>query len=235
MRRLTLLIFGCFLTACGTGAPRVQLASDWQSGTAGNPVDAQAFRTISETVSKEARAECLRQGRVKNCDFTILVDVNPRAPVNAFQTLNEDDQPVIIVTRSMIDSVQNQDEIAFVLGHEAAHHVLGHIDQQSKNARESAAIFNELGKLYGEEGESLERSQKLGAQVGVQVNVKAFELEADQLGTIITHSAGYNPLIGARYFDRLPDPGDQFLGSHPPNAARVQIVRDTARQLGLTQ
>ncbi|WP_170409005.1 M48 family metallopeptidase [Ruegeria arenilitoris] len=235
MRRLIYLLFPLVLTACSAGVLRVQPANEWSLDSSEFQVDAASFRDISRQVGDEARAECLRQAKVENCDFTILVDLNPRAPANAFQTLDDVNQPVIIFTRSMIQSAKNPDELAFVMGHEAAHHVLGHIARQSKNAQESAAIFSELGKLHGEEGKDLERTQKLGAELGVQVNVKAFELEADQLGTIITHNAGYNPLIGAKYFDRLPDPGDQFLGTHPPNTDRVQIVLETARQLGLTQ
>ncbi|MES0824484.1 M48 family metalloprotease [Ruegeria sp. SCP11] len=235
MRRLTFLLFPVMLAACSAGVLRVQPAAEWSQDSEEFQVEAAAFQEISRAVGKEARAECLRQAVVRNCDFTILVDLNPRAPANAFQTLDDKDQPVIIFTRSMIQSAQNADELAFVMGHEAAHHVLGHIGRQTKSAQEGAAIFNDLGKLHGEDGAELERSQKLGAEVSMQVNVKQFELEADQLGTIITHNAGYNPLIGAKYFDRLPDPGDQFLGTHPPNAARVQIVQETARQLGLTQ
>ncbi|WP_170758453.1 M48 family metallopeptidase [Ruegeria lacuscaerulensis] len=235
MRRLTCLLFPLVLAACGADILRVQTATEWTQDSPDYQVEAQAFREISRAVSKEARAECLRQAKVRNCDFTILVDLNPRAPANAFQTLDDKDQPVIIFTLAMIKSAENEDELAFVMGHEAAHHVLGHIDRQSQSAKEGAVIFGDLGKLHGESGKELERSQKLGAEVGVQVNVKDFELEADQLGTIITHNAGYNPLIGAKYFNRLSDPKDQFLGTHPPNARRVQIVLETAKQLGLTQ
>ncbi|WP_170400544.1 M48 family metallopeptidase [Ruegeria arenilitoris] len=235
MRSFFFLFVSLLLSACATDRLRVVPASEWRGFTSAESASAAVFREVNGAVSKEARAECLRQARVNNCDFTVLVDLNPRAPANAFQTLDDNDQPVIIFTRSMIQSAQNADELAFVMGHEAAHHVLGHIDQQSKNAQESAAIFNDLGKLHGENGKDLERTQKLGAEVGVQVNVKTFELEADQMGTIITYNAGYNPLIGAKYFDRLPDPGDKFLSTHPPNAERVQIVLETARKLGLTQ
>ncbi len=234
MRRLTYLLFPLVLAACSAGALRVQPAAEWSQDSGEFQVDAATFQQISRAVGKEARAECLRQARVRNCDFTILVDLNPRAPANAFQTRDDKDQPVIIFTRAMIQSAENADELAFVMGHEAAHHVLGHIDRQSQNARDGAEAFDRLGKLYGEKGKQLERSQKMGAEVAIQVYVKEFELEADQLGTVITHNAGYDPLIGAKYFDRLPDPGDQFLGTHPPNADRVQIVLDTARQLGLT-
>ena len=235
MHRLISLFFPLLLTACGVGEMRLLPADEWTGGSGEFQVDAAAFRQLSRSVGKEARAACLRQAKVKNCEFTFLVDLNPRAPANAFQTLDKKGQPVIIMTRSMIASAQNPDELAFVLGHETAHHLLRHIPRQAESAQESAAIFDGLGKLFGEEGEELERTQKIGAEVGVQVNVKAFELEADQLGTIITYKAGYNPLIGAKYFGRIPDPEDSFLASHPPNAQRVQMVQDTARKLGLRQ
>ena len=59
----------------------------------------------------------------------------------------------------------------------------------------------------------------------------AQELEADALGTIIAHEAGFDPLRGAAFFERIPDPGNQFLGTHPPNAARIETVRRVAASL----
>ncbi|CAD0183758.1 Putative Zn-dependent protease [Ruegeria sp. THAF57] len=235
MRRLTLLLLPLMLTACVANTLRVQPAEEWQQDRDDFQVEAATFQEISRQIGQQARSECLRRGNVSNCDFTIVVDLNPRAPANAFQTLDEDNQPVIIFTRSMIESAQNADELAFVMGHEAAHHILRHIPRQTVNARESAEIFGELARLGGADGAGVEKAQKLGAQVGAQVYIKDFELEADQLGTVITYKAGYNPLIGAKYFDRLPDPDDSFLGTHPPNEQRVQIVVETARQLGLSQ
>jgi predicted Zn-dependent protease len=41
----------------------------------------------------------------------------------------------------------------------------------------------------------------------------------------IVTAAGYDALRGAAFFARIPDPGDQFLGSHPANADRVAAVR----------
>ena len=31
----------------------------------------------------------------------------------------------------------------------------------------------------------------------------------------------------AQFFARLPDPGNRFLGSHPPNAKRISTVQQT--------
>jgi len=233
MRRLILLVIALFLAACSAETLREQSVAEWEASDA--PVTVQTFREVSRAIGDEARAQCLRASRGQNCDFRILVDLNPKAPANAFQTLDDKKQPVIIFTRSMIQSAQNADELAFVMGHEAAHHVLSHIARQSENASASAAKFGDLVRLRGGSDAEIEQAQKLGAKVGVQAYVQTFELEADQLGTIITYNAGYNPLVGARFFERIPDPGDKFLSTHPPNAQRVQIVQQTARQLGLTQ
>jgi predicted Zn-dependent protease len=60
---------------------------------------------------------------------------------------------------------------------------------------------------------------------------KEFELEADALGAEIALIAGFDPLRGTGFFDRLPDPGDKFLGSHPPNRQRKALVAATVRRL----
>jgi predicted Zn-dependent protease len=67
--------------------------------------------------------------------------------------------------------------------------------------------------------------------VGARSYSKNFELEADALGTVITHNAGYNPVRGAEFFSQLPDPGNRFLGTHPPNAQRIETVRRVAAGL----
>ncbi|MCH8465375.1 MAG: hypothetical protein LAT78_02200 [Roseinatronobacter sp.] len=41
---------------------------------------------------------------------------------------------------------------------------------------------------------------------------------------MITARGGFDPLRGAAIFRRIPDPGNQFLGTHPPNAERLREV-----------
>jgi len=88
-----------------------------------------------------------------------------------------------------------------------------------------------LTALSGGNREAVRNAERLGAQLGARAYSKDFELEADALGTVITARAGYKPLRGAQFFARIPDPGDKFLGTHPPNAARLQIVRQTVANL----
>jgi len=118
-----------------------------------------------------------------------------------------------------------------VLGHEAAHHIAGHLARQQQNATLGAAVFGALAARTGAGTSGVQSAQELGAVVGARSYSKAFELEADQLGTILTARSGYDPVRGADYFTRIPDPGNRFLGTHPPNAQRIAIVQETASQL----
>lgn len=189
---------------------------------------ARAFTEVVRRVEPVAERECRARTNAVNCDFKILVDDRPDSPSNAFQTLDDDGRPIIVFTLRLIDEARNADELAFVMGHEAAHHVRGHISRQRQNAAAGAIIFEGLATLTGRDPE---KAQQIGAQVGARTYSKDFELEADALGTVITARAGYDPVRGSQFFNRIPDPGDRFLGTHPPNAQRIETVRRTAAGL----
>jgi Zn-dependent protease with chaperone function len=38
-------------------------------------------------------------------------------------------------------------------------------------------------------------------------------------------------VLGSAFFTKIADPGNTFLGTHPPNAARIDAVRQTAATL----
>nr|WP_247744547.1 M48 family metallopeptidase [Sulfitobacter sp. R18_1] len=188
---------------------------------------ARSFVQVVRTLEPVAERECRARTTGMNCDFNIVVDDRPGQPANAFQTLDKNGRPIVAFTLALIADARNEDELAFVLGHEAAHHIAGHIERQQQNAMAGAVIFAGLATLSGGDANAVRTAQELGAEVGARRYSKDFELEADALGTIITARAGYDPLRGAEFFTRIPDPGDRFLGTHPPNNARIDIVRRT--------
>jgi predicted Zn-dependent protease len=196
------------------------------------PQVARQFVNVAESVEPVAERECRRIAPRLNCDFLIVVDDRPGQPPNAFQTVSRNGRPILAFNLGLINAVENADELAFVMGHEAAHHILDHLTRQRENATVGAAIFSGLASISGASDVYVQEAGRLGANVGARTYSKEFELEADRLGTIITARAGYDPLEGAEFFTRLPDPGNRFLGTHPPNAARMDIVRRTAAQLG---
>ncbi|MCM2561595.1 M48 family metallopeptidase [Lutimaribacter sp. EGI FJ00015] len=194
-------------------------------------VAARNFIDVVETVEPVAEQECRRVAPGANCDFQIVIDDRPGMPPNAFQTLDAQGRPVVAFTIGLIAEARNVDELAFVMGHEAAHHIAGHIDRQREAAAAGAVIFAGLATLTGADERGVRAAQDLGAAVGARSYSKEFELEADHLGTIIAKRAGYDPLRGAEFFTRIPDPGNRFLGTHPPNARRIQVVRETVAAL----
>ena len=174
-----------------------------------------------------AESECRSRTRGTNCDFRIIVEDDPRAPANAAQTYDRAGRPVIIFTVALFDEMRNNDELAFALSHEAAHHIEGHIQQTNQNAQTGALLGVLVGSIAGLDSQAVAQARDIGGTIGARRYSKGFELEADALGAIIAERAGYDAIRGVQYFARAADPGDRFLGTHPPNPDRIAVVRQT--------
>ena len=90
-----------------------------------------------------------------------------------------------------------------------------------------ALIFGVLTAASGGDQTAIESAQNIGGTFGARRYAKDYELEADALGTVLAWEAGFDPERGAAFFARIPDPGNRFLGTHPPNAQRIETVRRT--------
>ena len=201
---------------------------------AGARAQALSFLEVSRRVEPVAEAECARLNPGADCDFRIVVDDRPTMPPNAYQTLDSSGRPVLAFTASLIGLVRNEDELAFVMAHEASHHIAGHLDRMDRNASAGAAAFGRLAReAEGATAASIREAEMLGAQVGARTFSKDFELEADRLGTLVAAKAGFDPLMGSEFFLRLPDPGNRVLGTHPSNGERIATVRAAVLEFGL--
>ena len=186
------------------------------------------FRSVVRQVEPVAERECRARTPDQNCDFKIIVDERTNQPPNAFQTLDRSGRPILGFTIALIADARNRDEIAFVMGHEAAHHIARHLAKQQQSAIGGAILG---GIIAASVGLDVDTGQRVGGTVGARAYSKENELEADALGTVISKRAGYNPVRGAQFFTRIPDPGNRFLGTHPPNAQRIETVRRVNAQL----
>ncbi|PRY93710.1 peptidase M48-like protein [Hasllibacter halocynthiae] len=194
-------------------------------------VAARTFAQVVELIEPVAEALCRAQGDVPDCDYQIVVDDRPGVPPNAFQTVNRQGRPVVGMTLALIAEARNADELAFILGHEMAHHIAGHLDRQREAEGFGQALGVAIGRARGLDRAGVAEFARAGALVGARRFGPTFELEADAIGTRIAAEAGFDPLRGAAFFQRIPDPGDRFLGTHPPNAARLDAVRRAAAGL----
>ena len=220
-------------TAPGTPSAPVPAGSDAAVPDRIPISDARAnFAAVVRRVEPVAERVCRAEAASGTpCDIEIVVVTDPRAEPNAFQTRDRAGRPVVGFTLSLIADARNQDEIAFIMGHEAAHHIAGHIDVAAGRAREGGLLGAVVASAAGLDPAQVERVARVSAGVNARRYQKGFELEADRLGTRIAALAGYDPVRGALFFQRIPDPGDRFLGTHPPNADRLATVRAAAAGL----
>ena len=223
---LVLSLAGC-VTVAAPPAPVAAPSPVEQAARA----QAQSFLQVVAAVEPVAEGYCRNRGMVQNCDFRIVVDDRPGQPPNAFQTVDNRGRPVVGFTLALIADARNADELAFVMGHEAAHHIAGHIPRRQEQAMSGAMMAGAMAQAGGLSPADVRAAQDLGAMVAARTYSREFELEADALGAEIALIAGYDPVRGSGFFDRLPDPGDKFLGTHPPNAQRKAQVAATVRRL----
>lgn len=152
-----------------------------------------------------------------------------------------------IVMFSGILSVANTEEkVAFILGHEMAHALLDHSRtrisaQNAQNAITSAAWIGSfaldligLGEIGG-----LTRAATNVASVGSQFFLmnpwgRDQELEADKLGMMIIHWAGYD-ISGIPHFWQSMAGGNpnshDFFSTHPSDSKRIAVMNELIHEI----
>lgn len=216
------------LAACvPDAAQRPELEPLPKDRRTGFPQVVEDFRAVVQRVEPVAEQVCREAQANLNCDFLILVDERPNLQPNAYQTYQRNGRPVIIFTASLLRAMRNRDEVAFALSHEAAHHIEEHILQTQSSAIAGTLIGAVFGAAAGLDRRGLDVAADIGGTIGARSYSKEYELEADALGAKIAERAGFDALRGVLYFQDAADPGDRFLGTHPPNADRIRMVRQS--------
>lgn len=231
--RLMAALAACFFAAACGAPPTAQVPPRSAGPAETGRAQALNFLEVVDRVEPVAEAECRARNRGADCDFRILVDDRRGMPPNAFQTLDGNGRPLLVVTAALVAMSRNADELALVLAHEASHHIAGHLARQDRAASLSAAAYGEMASQEaGATAESVARAQMVGAEMGARSFSKDFELEADRLGAVVAARAGFNPVLGAEFFRRIPDPGHRRFGTHPSNAERIAAIREVGAGLG---
>lgn len=162
----------------------------------------------------------------------------------------------VYVTRQLMALMNDEAELAGVLGHE-----VGHVAAQHSKRRQSAATRNQLlgvlgavlggaigdnGGLLGGLGGLLQNNSMRVAQLATLGFSRSQELEADQLGVQYLRSAGYDPLALSTMLASLANQtnldarlsGDDarslpaWASTHPDPASRVRNAQTLANRAG---
>ncbi|WP_316015903.1 M48 family metalloprotease [Roseobacter sp. HKCCA0434] len=195
-----------------------------RSAAEGERLMRRIAQRIEPVAENTCRAETGRSGQY--CDFRFTID-DSNDPPNAFQTIR-DGHPLIVFNTAMLRTVRNDNEVAFIMAHEAGHHIAGHLAQRNQQVGLgglAGALI--VGGLLGGDPQT---GANIGSQVGARAYSQTFELEADVLGTYIADLAGYDPVDGAASFARFSG-SNSLLSSHPPGAQRYNTVVAVAERI----
>lgn len=139
--------------------------------------------------------------------------------------------------------------IAAIMGHEVAHALANHGQQ-----RMSAGQLQQIGAVAGNIALSndpkyqniFNQAYGIGSTVGVMLPFsRSHESESDRIGLTLMAIAGYDPIVGARLWERMSQAGGaappEFLSTHPSNATRINNIvqwapeaRAEAKKFGVT-
>ena len=135
-----------------------------------------AFNRVRASVNPQVLAVCnnFRENLPPRfCQFQYNVIQNAKQPPNAFQSINRAGQPVITFNSNMLQTVRNDHEIAFIIGHEAGHQIARHLIRRQENATAGAILGAIIGGVAGIDPSA---AADLGGAVGARAYSKEWEL-----------------------------------------------------------
>jgi len=171
-----------------------------------------------------------REAQESEFPFTFEVVADPS--INAFALPGG---PMFINT-GLLKAVDNEAQLAGVMGHEMSHVILRHgTNQASKSEllRLPAILGSQIGGSVA--GQLAQLGIGLGANSVLLKFSRTAETQADLTGSHLMAEAGYNPMEMARLFEILSAQGGQrafqFMSDHPNPDNRERAIAEEASHL----
>lgn len=244
------LLLTAMLAACSdnaqTGRRQLAFVPDAALGQMADQAwaDMQAATPVSQDPALNARlarvaAPIARVANRPDLNWQFVVFDSPQT--NAFVLPNGK----VGVFRGMMDFAQTDDELAAVIGHEAAHVLARHPAERASQQLAAQAGMTVAQIVFG--GENGEYAQivagvfGLGATYGLLLPYsRAHELEADRLGIDLSRQAGFEPAAAVRFWERMmarqgrQGAPPEALSTHPSDARRIEALREAITAAGGT-
>jgi beta-barrel assembly-enhancing protease len=163
--------------------------------------------------------------------FTFEVVADPS--INAFALPGG---PMFINT-GLLRAVDNEAQLAGVMGHEMSHVILRHGTNQASKSKliELPAVLASQMSGSSMMGQLAQLGIGLGANSVLLKFSRTAESQADLMGSHLMAESGYNPIEMARFFQKLNAEGGQrapqFLSDHPNPENREQAIKQEITRL----
>lgn len=133
----------------------------------------------------------------------------------------------------ILDLMENDDQIAAVMGHEVAHVNFNHSGERYSQTAATQTGLSIGGAVLGgsQVGSTAMQALGLGAQVGVILPFsRKHELEADKFGVRYMHRAGYDAYEAVRFWEKMAAAKSGggppvILSTHPQDATRIAELK----------
>lgn len=144
----------------------------------------------------------------------------------------------IYVYGGLLKTMDNEAQLAGVLGHEIGHVVARH---SVKRLQQVLGLQILLAIALGESSQATRRAIGAGATIILQGYSRENEFEADHYGTLYMTQAGYHPEGMVQLFGKFKEMEkgrkntflDQLLASHPPTTDRIAKVEEHIKSFNL--
>lgn len=136
----------------------------------------------------------------------------------------------IAVYSGLMDLMNNEAELAFVVSHEVAHALARHSSEQSAwdtlQTLGSAVAASRAESATA--GAAFEKATELGVMLPFS---RKHEYEADQMGMLLMAKAGYNPRAAIEFWSRFTEGSNDsvlsgWMSTHPRDTDRIQAMRE---------
>lgn len=172
-----------------------------------------------------------QEARDSGFPFTFEVVADPS--INAFALPGG---PMFINT-GLLKAVDNEAQLAGVMGHEMSHVILRHGTNQASKSQ-----MIQLPAVLGSQmtgGSMMGQLAQLGIGLGANSVLLKFsrgaESQADLLGSHLMAESGYDPVQMAKFFEKLSADGGQrapqFFSDHPNPGNRQQAIQQEVARM----
>ena len=142
----------------------------------------------------------------------------------------------MFINTGLLKAVDNEAQLAAVMGHEMSHVILRHGTNQASKAKLIELPAMLAGQLAG--NSMLGQLEQVGIGLGANSVLLKFsrsaESQADLMGSHIMAEAGYDPVEMAKFFDKLNSKGGappEFFSDHPNPDNRSKAIELEAERL----
>ncbi len=240
---LALAIAALALSACAynpeLGRDQISIVDDSSLTQAGEQAWNQALKTSKVSPDRAANARVRAVGqRVVDAaglgdrpwDYAVFEDTSPNAFVLPGGHVG--------VTTGLLKIVDNDDQLAAVIGHEAGHVVAHHAAERQSQNMTSSLLLGVLGAATGgDTGQLISSYGGSAAKYGFLLPFsRKQELEADRLGVDFMQRAGYRPREAVILWEHMQAQGGsntpQFASTHPSDSTRIVALQNYIVQRG---